>query len=105
MTLLNAHAVSSDDQLRAILLQSETYEPRFRADRANKDAELMAAIRSIKQQPITLGKNQAAVVSFPIQSPHGNDAIPCNPAALIHCVGRCRSRYFVGKKILAPLNK
>jgi hypothetical protein len=66
----------SDDDLRAALLQSETYEPRFRADRAKKDAELMAAIRSIKQRPINVGKNQAAAVSFPIQSPHSNDVIP-----------------------------
>jgi hypothetical protein len=36
----------SDDALRASLLQSETYHSRFRAERAQKDRELMMAIRS-----------------------------------------------------------
>jgi hypothetical protein len=42
----------SDDQLRAILLQLKTYQPQFKAERAKKDGELMAAIRAAKQLPI-----------------------------------------------------
>jgi hypothetical protein len=37
-----------DADLRAILLQRETYQPHFKAERAKKDRELMAAIRSAK---------------------------------------------------------
>jgi hypothetical protein len=36
----------SDDALRALLLQTETYHSRFKAERAQKDRELMIAIRS-----------------------------------------------------------
>ena len=36
----------SDDALRVLLLQSETYRPRFKVERAKKDRELMMAIRS-----------------------------------------------------------
>jgi hypothetical protein len=36
----------SDDALRILLLQTETYRPRFNAERAQKDRELMMAIRS-----------------------------------------------------------
>jgi hypothetical protein len=36
----------SDDALRALLLQTETYHSRFRIERAQKDRELMMAIKS-----------------------------------------------------------
>jgi hypothetical protein len=39
----------SDDALRTSLLQSETYRSRFKAERAQKDRELMRAIRSANQ--------------------------------------------------------
>jgi hypothetical protein len=39
----------SDDALRASLLQTETYRSRFKAERAQKDRELMRAIRSANQ--------------------------------------------------------
>ena len=39
----------SDDALRASLLQTETYRSRFKAERAQKDQELMKAIRSANQ--------------------------------------------------------
>jgi hypothetical protein len=39
----------SDDALRTSLLQSETYRSRFKAERAQKDRELMKAIRSANQ--------------------------------------------------------
>ena len=65
-----------DDELRALLLRHETYRPRFKAQRAKKDAELMAAIRSVKRQPISAGKDRNTVVSVPTQSRHRNDMIP-----------------------------
>jgi len=51
----------TDDQLRAELLQSETYEARSQADHARKDAELRAAIKSVKQQRINVGKIKASL--------------------------------------------
>jgi hypothetical protein len=39
----------SDDALRALLLQTETYRPRFKVERAKKDRELMMAIRSFNK--------------------------------------------------------
>jgi hypothetical protein len=39
----------SDDALRTSLLQTETYRSRFKAERAQKDRELMRAIRSANQ--------------------------------------------------------
>jgi len=66
----------SDDELRALLRQRETYRLQFKAERAQKDAELMTAIRSGKQRPINVGKDQNGVVSMPIQSRNGNNMIP-----------------------------
>ena len=40
----------SDDALRTLLLQTETYRPRFKAERAQKDRELMTAIRSANKR-------------------------------------------------------
>ena len=48
----------SDDELRLLLRECETYRQRFRAERAKKDAELMAAIRSTKRQPISINKDR-----------------------------------------------
>src|SRR5262249_23514584 len=39
----------TDAELRALLLQTETYQSRFKAERAEKDRELMIAIRSAKK--------------------------------------------------------
>ena len=66
----------TNDELRALLLRHETYRPRFKAERAKKDAELMAAIRSVKRQRISAGKDRNTVVSVPTQSRHRNDMIP-----------------------------
>jgi hypothetical protein len=66
----------TDDELRALLLRHETYRPRSKAERAKKDAELMAAIRSVKRQRISAGKDRNTVVSVPTQSRHRNDMIP-----------------------------
>jgi hypothetical protein len=66
----------TDDELRGILLQTETYQPRFQAERAKKDAELIASIRVVKQRPINVGKGQSEAISLPTQPPHGNDIIP-----------------------------
>ena len=38
----------TDAALRALLLQRETYQPQFKAERSKKDRELMMAIRSAK---------------------------------------------------------
>jgi hypothetical protein len=46
----------SDDALRALLLQTETYHPRFKAERAQKDRELMIAIRSANQTGSNLSR-------------------------------------------------
>jgi hypothetical protein len=62
----------SDDELRFLLLKSETYRQRFKAERAKKDAELMAAIRSAKRQSITLTKIDTA----PTSMQHDNDVVP-----------------------------
>ncbi len=66
----------TDDQLRALLRQRETYKLHFKAERANKDAELVAAIRSAKRRPINVGKAQNTAVSVPTQRQHGNDIVP-----------------------------
>jgi hypothetical protein len=66
----------SDDELRAILLQRETYGLRFQAERAKKDGELMVAIRSAKRRPINVGKDQSETNSVPTQSRHRNDMVP-----------------------------
>jgi hypothetical protein len=66
----------SDDALRASLLQTETYRPRFKAERAQKDRELMAAIKLIKHQGISVGKDQSTGVSVPTESHHDNNKIP-----------------------------
>lgn len=66
----------TDDQLRTLLRQRETYKLHFKAERAKKDTELMAAIRSAKKSPINVGKPQNTAVSAPTQSRHGNDMIP-----------------------------
>jgi hypothetical protein len=66
----------TDDQLRALLRQRETYKLDFKAERAKKDAELMATIRSAKRRPTNVGKDQSAAVSVPAQSRRGNDMIP-----------------------------
>jgi len=66
----------TDDELRGILLQTETYQPRFQAERAKKDAELIAAIRVVKQRPINVGTGQSEAISVPTQSRHGSDIIP-----------------------------
>lgn len=41
----------TDRELRALLLQTETYHSRFKAERAQKGRELMIAIRSANQAP------------------------------------------------------
>jgi hypothetical protein len=66
----------TDDELRALLLRHETYRPRFKAERAKKDAELMAAIRSVKRQPISAWKDRNTIVSVPTLSRHPNDMSP-----------------------------
>jgi hypothetical protein len=66
----------SDDELRAILLQRETYGPQFQAERAKKDRQLMAAIRSANHRPINDGNHQNEAHSVPTQSRHGNDMVP-----------------------------
>jgi hypothetical protein len=66
----------SDDDLRAILRQRETYQARFKAVRARKDSELIAAIRAAKRPPITVGKDQKEAVFVATQSRHDNDIIP-----------------------------
>ena len=66
----------TDDQLRTLLQQRETYKLHFKAERIKKDAELMATIRSAKRRPINVGKAQNTVVSVPTQSRHGNDISP-----------------------------
>ena len=65
----------SDNDLRAVLLQRETYGLRFQADRKKKDSELVAAIKSAKQRPINVGKDRQNH-SVPTQSRHRNDMIP-----------------------------
>jgi hypothetical protein len=64
----------NDDELRALLLERETRHAQFRANRAKKDAEVMAAIRSARRHPFA--KVQKAVVSLPSRSRHGDDMIP-----------------------------
>jgi hypothetical protein len=66
----------SDDVLRASLVHSETYRPRFKAERARKDRELMAVIRSTKQQAINVAKDQGTAVSIPTESHHDNNSVP-----------------------------
>jgi hypothetical protein len=66
----------TDDELRAILLQREPYQLQFKAERAKRDAELMEAIRSAKQRPINVGKEQSQANSVPTPSRHGNDMVP-----------------------------
>lgn len=67
----------SDEQLRSILLQRETYQPRFNAERAKQDRALMAAIRAAKQAPrVAVKADQHALVSVTKQSPHGSDIVP-----------------------------
>jgi hypothetical protein len=66
----------SDEKLRAILLQREPYQLQFKTGRAKKDAELRKAIRSAKQRPINVGKEQSQVNSLPTPSRHSNDMIP-----------------------------
>jgi hypothetical protein len=66
----------TDDQLRALLRQRETYKLHFKAERAKKDRELMATIKSAKRRPFNVGKDRNAAVSVPTQPRHGNDMIP-----------------------------
>jgi hypothetical protein len=66
----------NDDQLRALLQQRETYKLHFKAERAKKDAELLAAIKSAKRRPAGVGKAQNSAVSVPTQPRDGNDMIP-----------------------------
>jgi hypothetical protein len=66
----------SDDQLRALLRQRETYKPHFKAERTKKDRELMATIRSAKGMSINVGKDRNPAVSVPTRPRHGNDMIP-----------------------------
>ena len=64
------------DELRALLRQRETYKLHFKAERAKKDRELMATIRSAKRRLINVGKGQNDAIPVPIQSRHGNDMTP-----------------------------
>jgi hypothetical protein len=66
----------TDDELRASLRQRETYGLRFKAERAKKDAELVAAIRSAKRRPINAGKDQTDSISVPTQPRHDNHMSP-----------------------------
>lgn len=66
----------TDDQLRALLRQRETYKVHFKAERAKKDAELVAAIRAAKRRPINIGKARNSAVSVPTQPQHGSDMVP-----------------------------
>jgi hypothetical protein len=66
----------TDDELRALSRQRETYALHFKAERAKKDSELMATIRSAKQWPINVGKDQNTTRSVPTQSPHRNNMSP-----------------------------
>jgi hypothetical protein len=66
----------SDADLRAVQVQRETYGLRFQAERAKRDGELMAAIRSMKQRPVTVGKDQSKAVSLPINSRHRSHMVP-----------------------------
>ena len=60
----------------ALLLRRETYRPRFKVERAKKDAELMAAIRSVKRQAVSVGKDRNTVVSVPTRPRHVSDMVP-----------------------------
>ena len=66
----------TDDELRSRLLQTETYQSRFQADRARKDTELIAAIRGINQKTINVGKYRSTAAPGSIQSRGGNDIVP-----------------------------
>jgi hypothetical protein len=49
----------TDDELRAVLRQRETYALHFKAERAKKDRELMATIRAAKRRPVNIGKSKS----------------------------------------------
>jgi len=66
----------TDDELRALLRQRETYKLHFKAERAKKDRELMATIRSAKRRLINVGKGQNDAIPVPIQSRHANNLTP-----------------------------
>ena len=54
----------------------EPYRLQFKIGRAKRDAELREAIRSAKQRPMNVGKEQSEANSAPISSRHGNTMIP-----------------------------
>lgn len=94
----------TDDELRALLLRHETYRPRSKAERAKKDAELMAAIRSVKRQRISAGKDRNTVVSVPTQSRHRNDMIPDINTCSFNNGSLNNSTENISRKNTAPLS-
>lgn len=66
----------TDDELRAKLLQAETYQARFQTERTKKDAELIAAIRDVRERPINVGKHAGTPIPELMQSQRGNGIIP-----------------------------
>jgi hypothetical protein len=57
-----------------LLRRQETYRARFKADRAKKDAALMAAIKAAKQAPLGIDKDQGIAVLT--QPRHRNGIVP-----------------------------
>jgi hypothetical protein len=99
----------TDDRLRALLLQRETYRSRFKAERAEKDAELMAAITSARRQPTIAGKDRDIAASLPTQSRHRNGMIPDIVPDINNCSfnnGSCNnSTENISTKNTAPLSR
>jgi hypothetical protein len=93
----------SDDQLRAILLQRETYRARFKAERTKKDAQLREEIRSAKRRPINVGRDQSQAISVPTRSQHGNDIIP-NMVPDINICSFNNGSFNISRKNTAPLS-
>jgi len=92
----------TDDELRAKLLQAETYQARFQMERAKKDAELIAAIRNVRERPINVGKDENKASSVLIQSPHHTDISPGIVPDINICSLNNGSENISGKNITPP---